>query len=301
MAGAGGTGARRRLPGVFLRRQRRLESGPGPLLDLRAFRYPMFRLSLALLCIAMAALFSLIILLPLYLQNIRGLGTLADGPVAAAGWPADGAARPDRRPPVRPVRAARAHRSRAPAAWCCAPSASAGPRPTRRWSCCSGLHVLFSAGLAFLLTPSFTTGLNPLPPSLYSHGSAILTTLQQVSGAAGTALLVTVLAHPQRRTGGGGRFARGGRTGRPADRVPGGRRHRLGRCRAGLLHAEDGGGTARRRTRRALSLSKGPPVRALRLSKGQFKPWAERSASTARFRPISFAADGPHLRTHVML
>ena len=64
---------------IFLRRQRRLESGPGPLLDLRAFRYPMFRLSLALLCIAMAALFSLIILLPLYLQNIRGLGTLQTG------------------------------------------------------------------------------------------------------------------------------------------------------------------------------------------------------------------------------
>ena len=30
---------------IFLVRQKRLESGPGPLLDLRAFRYPMFRLS----------------------------------------------------------------------------------------------------------------------------------------------------------------------------------------------------------------------------------------------------------------
>jgi DHA2 family lincomycin resistance protein-like MFS transporter len=33
-----------------------------------------------------------------------------------------------------------------------------------------------------------------LPPSLYSHGSAIMATLQQVAGAAGTALLVTIMA-----------------------------------------------------------------------------------------------------------
>ena len=38
-----------------------------------------------------------------------------------------------------------------------------------------------------------TAGLNPLPPSLYSHGSATLSTLQQVAGAAGTALLVGIL------------------------------------------------------------------------------------------------------------
>ena len=56
------------------------------------------------------------------------------------------------------------------------------------------IHVLLSIGLAFLFTPGFTTALNPLPPNLYSHGSAILSTLQQVAGAAGTALLVAVYA-----------------------------------------------------------------------------------------------------------
>ena len=178
---------------LFLRRQRRLESGPGPLLDLRAFRYPMFRLSLALLCIAMAALFSLIILLPLYLQNIRGLGTLETGLLLLPGGLLMGL--------LGPIVGRLFDRF--------------GPRVLTVPGACGlvlcmlgfsraevetpvilllGLHVLFSAGLAFLLTPSFTTGLNPLPPSLYSHGSAILTTLQQVAGAAGTALLVTVLA-----------------------------------------------------------------------------------------------------------
>jgi DHA2 family lincomycin resistance protein-like MFS transporter len=55
-------------------------------------------------------------------------------------------------------------------------------------------HLVLSLGLACLFTPAFTTALNPLPPSLYSHGSAILSTLQQVAGAAGTALLVGVMA-----------------------------------------------------------------------------------------------------------
>jgi DHA2 family lincomycin resistance protein-like MFS transporter len=56
------------------------------------------------------------------------------------------------------------------------------------------LHVALSLGLALLFTPAFTTGLNPLPPHLYSHGSAIMSTLQQVAGAAGTALLVSIFA-----------------------------------------------------------------------------------------------------------
>jgi DHA2 family lincomycin resistance protein-like MFS transporter len=56
------------------------------------------------------------------------------------------------------------------------------------------IHVGLSLGLALLFTPAFTTGLNPLPPHLYSHGSAIMSTLQQVAGAAGTALLVSIFA-----------------------------------------------------------------------------------------------------------
>ena len=153
----------------------------------------MFRLSTALLCIAMMALFSLIILLPLYLQNVRGLGSLQTGLLLLPGGLLMGLLGPvvgrlfDRfGPRVLTV-----------------PGATALVLSTLGFSRAEidtsvimllGLHLLFSAGLAFLLTPSFTTGLNPLPPSLYSHGSAILTTFQQVAGAAGTALLVAILA-----------------------------------------------------------------------------------------------------------
>ena len=56
-----------------------------------------------------------------------------------------------------------------------------------------GLHVLLMLSLAAIFTPVFTLGLGALPPELYSHGSSILGTLQQVAGAVGTAALVVIL------------------------------------------------------------------------------------------------------------
>ena len=49
------------------------------------------------------------------------------------------------------------------------------------------------ACLAAIFTPVFTLGLGDLPPQLYSHGSSLLGTLQQVAGAFGTAVLVVVM------------------------------------------------------------------------------------------------------------
>jgi MFS transporter, DHA2 family, lincomycin resistance protein len=178
---------------VFLRRQKALESGPGPLLDLRAFRYPMYRLSLTLLCIAMSALFSLIILLPIYLQTVRGLSSLPTGLLLLPGGLLMGLLGPivgrlfDRFGPR-----VLAVPGTIVLVICTLGFSQVGPQTPI--PLLLGLHILFSAGLAFLFTPAFTTALNPLPPQLYSHGSAILTTLQQVAGAAGTALLVGIMA-----------------------------------------------------------------------------------------------------------
>jgi DHA2 family lincomycin resistance protein-like MFS transporter len=61
------------------------------------------------------------------------------------------------------------------------------------------LHITMMIGLSLTFTPIFTSGLNSLPRRLYPHGSALVGTLQQVAGAAGTALLVTVMAMTQGR------------------------------------------------------------------------------------------------------
>jgi MFS transporter, DHA2 family, lincomycin resistance protein len=53
-------------------------------------------------------------------------------------------------------------------------------------------HLLLSVGLALVFTPLFTAGLGALPPHLYSYGSAVFGATQQLAGAAGVALLVSV-------------------------------------------------------------------------------------------------------------
>jgi DHA2 family lincomycin resistance protein-like MFS transporter len=45
-----------------------------------------------------------------------------------------------------------------------------------------------------MITPLFTSALGSLPRNLYGHGSAIINTVQQLAGAAGTALFITVLS-----------------------------------------------------------------------------------------------------------
>ncbi len=230
---------------AFGLRQRALESGKGPLLDLRVFRFRMFRFSLALLCIAMTALFGTIILLPIYLQNVRGLGSLQTGLLLLPGGLLMGLLGPvvgrlfDRYGP----RALSVTGSSLLVLCMLGLSRVDVATPV---VLLLGLHLLFSLGLACLFTPAFTTGLNPLPPHLYSHGSATIATLQQVAGAAGTALLITIMV--VRSTG-----AAASR--RPADPGPGQRsahglrsrgRHRGDRRRAGLLHAADRRSRARR-------------------------------------------------------
>jgi MFS transporter, DHA2 family, lincomycin resistance protein len=179
---------------VFGWRQLRLtRSGRSPLLDLRPFSYRMYSLSLALLCLAMLALFGMVILLPIYLQTIRGLGSLATGLLLLPGGLLMGLSGPtvgrivDRYGPRLVT---------IPGAilltftlW----QFSNADASTPIWMLI-GLHMLLMLGLACLFTPSFTAGLNPLPPYLYSHGSAVLGTLQQVAGAAGAAFLVAIMA-----------------------------------------------------------------------------------------------------------
>lgn len=178
---------------VFVTRQVRLQKAEAPLLDLRAFNFRMFTVSVLLMVVAMMALFGGVILLPLYLQEVRGLGSLETGLALLPGGLAMGLLGPvigrlfDKVGPL-PLTVTGSVLMVAtlwqfsmldagtPVAWIVA------------------LHVGLSFGLALLFTPAFTTGLNPLPPHLYSHGSAIMSTTQQVAGAAGTALLVSIFA-----------------------------------------------------------------------------------------------------------
>ncbi|HAG60686.1 MAG TPA: MFS transporter [Arthrobacter bacterium] len=178
---------------VFVLRQLRLQKAEAPLLDLRAFNFRMFTVSVLLMVVAMMALFGGVILLPLYLQEIRGLGSLETGLALLPGGLAMGLLGPfigrlfDKVGPL-PLTVTGSVLM-VLALW----QFSMLDAGTPVWWIVT-LHVGLSFGLALLFTPAFTTGLNPLPPHLYSHGSAIMSTTQQVAGAAGTALLVSIFA-----------------------------------------------------------------------------------------------------------
>ncbi|MBS1698823.1 MAG: MFS transporter, partial [Actinobacteria bacterium] len=53
-------------------------------------------------------------------------------------------------------------------------------------------QTLLSMGLALSFTPLFTASLASLTPKFYSYGSAVISTIQQVAGAAGIAVMIAV-------------------------------------------------------------------------------------------------------------
>jgi DHA2 family lincomycin resistance protein-like MFS transporter len=179
---------------VFAVRQVRLqESADGPLMDLRVFAHRSYTVSALVLIIGFMAMFGALIVLPIFLQQVLGLGTLQTGLVLLPGGAVMGALSPvvgrlfDRvgpRPLVTPGVVALSA-----ALWLFSTLEPGTPVPA-----VIGVHVLLSVGLAFMITPLFTSALGSLPRDLYGHGSAIVNTLQQLAGAAGTALFITVLS-----------------------------------------------------------------------------------------------------------
>nr|WP_221419711.1 MDR family MFS transporter [Micrococcus flavus] len=176
---------------VFAARQLRL--GDAALLDLRVLARPGYAVPLGVLLVGMMALFGTLILLPLYLQSVlgwdaqaTGLALLPGGLVMASVAYVTGRAydRVGPRPLVRPG-AVLAAAGLWGYALLLGPATTAG--------LVTALHVTLSAGLGLLFGPLMTTALGALDRPQYPHGSALLSTLQQVAAATGTAVFITVL------------------------------------------------------------------------------------------------------------
>ncbi|AWZ23785.1 MFS transporter [Rhodococcus pyridinivorans] len=175
---------------VFVLRQIRL--GDGALLDMRAFRTPAFSLAVALVSVSMMSLFGTLILLPIYLQNVLGQSTLTTGLMLLPGGLVMGllgyiVGRLFDRFGPRPLVAPGAIIA------CVAMWGMTTFDATTTIGTVIAWHVLLNIGLALMFSPLLTSALGALPRRLYSHGSAIVSTMQQVAGAAGTALFITVL------------------------------------------------------------------------------------------------------------
>ncbi|MGW0182346.1 MDR family MFS transporter [Nocardia sp. NPDC003345] len=181
------------LIGLFVARQLWLQRHGTPLLDLRILRSGTYTKGLILMAVAFLAMLGSMMLLPLYLQNLRELSPLETGLLVMPGGLAMGLLGPlvgrvyDRLggrilviPGAIGITAALAGFTQIAIA-------------TPYWQLLA-LHILLMVSLAAAFTPVFTLALGALPEDLYSHGSSMLGTLQQVAAALGTALVVTVMA-----------------------------------------------------------------------------------------------------------
>lgn len=177
---------------VFVWRQFRLQNQERSLLDMRTFKSPGFSLSLAMMALAMMIFFGTLILLPIYMQKVLGLDTLTTGLIFLPGGLMMGLLAPvvgrlyDRygpRPLIVP----------GSIIFCSVLWAFTQLTAHTPWGYILLGHLFIGTSLALVFTPLFTASLSSIPPKLYSHGSAMLGSIQQLSGAAGVALLVALM------------------------------------------------------------------------------------------------------------
>jgi EmrB/QacA subfamily drug resistance transporter len=176
---------------VFILRQFKQER---PMLNFSVFKYPMFALSSAISMVLNMAMFSGMLLLPIYVQTIRGITPMDAGLMMLPG---------------------------------ALLMAIMSPLTGKLFDKFGGrilavigltitvvttyyfsqleldtsynylviLNAVRMVGISMVMMPVSTNGLNQLPKRLYPHGTAMNNTLNQVAGAIGTALLVTIMTN----------------------------------------------------------------------------------------------------------
>ncbi|MEC5426071.1 DHA2 family efflux MFS transporter permease subunit [Virgibacillus sp. C22-A2] len=174
----------------FVTRQLRLKV---PMLEFRVFKYSMFSLTTIISVVITMSMFAAMILIPIYLQNIRGFSPLESGLLLLPGALISAF--------MSPFTGALFDRIGA------RPLALVGLGITAVTTYLfAGLtdetgyyYMMFvysarMVGISMIMMPIMTAGLNQLPRRLYSHGTAMANTLRQMAGSIGTAFLVTVMS-----------------------------------------------------------------------------------------------------------
>ncbi|WP_274361710.1 DHA2 family efflux MFS transporter permease subunit [Paenibacillus thermotolerans] len=171
-----------------------------PILEFRVFKYDMFSLTTVINVIITMAMFSGMILLPIFLQTILGFSPMKSGLLLLPGALLMGL--------MSPV------------------TGMIFDKVGARWLAVVGLiittvttyelshltvdttynHMLLiytvrMFGMSMLMMPIQTAGMNQLPQTLNAHGSAMSQTLRNVAGALGTAFLVTLFTNAAQSEG----------------------------------------------------------------------------------------------------
>lgn len=174
---------------LFIQRQLTMER---PMLELRIFRYRLFTVSTIIGMIAFALIIVAEVILPIYLQTVRGFSALETGILLLPGAILMGL--------VSPI------------------AGRIFDKYGARWLSIIGLLILTVStlpftqltlttsynylmfmytvrllGITLVMMPVTTAGLNKLPQRLIAHGTAMSNTTRQIAASIGPALLVTVM------------------------------------------------------------------------------------------------------------
>ena len=174
---------------TFIFRQLRMDD---PMLEFRIFKYPMFALSSTISIVIAIAMFSAMILMPIYVQTIRGISPMESGLLMLPGAVVMGI--------MSPITGKLFDKY---GARMLAVIGLIITVVTTYYFSNIGMNTAYSTlvllftfrmfGMSMVMMPVMTNGLNQLPAKNNPHGTAMNNTLQQVSGAIGSALLITVM------------------------------------------------------------------------------------------------------------
>ncbi|MBB6452528.1 EmrB/QacA subfamily drug resistance transporter [Salirhabdus euzebyi] len=175
----------------FIFRQMKLEQ---PILEFKVFKYKVFTLTTILGMIVFLAMIGSMVILPLLMQDMLGFTAFQSGLALLPGAVTMGL--------MNPI------------------TGRLFDKFGARWLSIIGLSILVVStfmftilttettftyiavlnavrmlGIAFVMMPVTTAGLNELPLSIIPHGTAMNNTMRQIAGAVGTALMVTVMSN----------------------------------------------------------------------------------------------------------
>ncbi|HDP6263807.1 TPA: DHA2 family efflux MFS transporter permease subunit [Staphylococcus aureus] len=174
---------------LFVIRELRMKA---PMLNLEVLKFPTFTLTTVINMVVMLSLYGGMILLPIYLQNLRGFSALDSGLLLLPGSLIMGLLGPFAGKlldtiGLKPL-AIFGIAVMTYATWELTKLNMDTPYMT-----IMGIYVLRSFGMAFIMMPMVTAAINALPGRLAPHGNAFLNTMRQLAGSIGTAILVTVM------------------------------------------------------------------------------------------------------------
>jgi DHA2 family lincomycin resistance protein-like MFS transporter len=178
---------------LFCKRQLSLKE---PMLDIRAFKYPLFSIGTVLVMISMMTIFTMAVMLPMFLQGGLKTTTFVAAMTLLPATLISGVITPLAGKLYDKI----GMKVLIPVGFAVIlvplfilSKANTDTSLTK----IIVLFIIVDIGIALTMSTSQTTALNPLPKESYPHGVAILNTLQQLAAAIGSSLFIGIMSASQ--------------------------------------------------------------------------------------------------------